>query len=150
MAIKNILWPTDLSETSFLALPKVTEISGKFGAKVHLLYVADDLSRHDHYYGDADPAMLKDLQKRECGWAEKALANVCDRELAGCADFVKEVRKGEPVEAILQRAAEDDVDLIIMASRGRDKKARAGVGHFGSVAERVMKNSPVPVMLVNP
>ena len=56
-----------------------------------------------------------------------------------------EVYTGDPSRRIVQTAAEEDVDLIIMSSHGRTGLARS---IFGSVAETVMRRSPCPVMVV--
>jgi universal stress protein A len=57
------------------------------------------------------------------------------------------VRKGIAEEEIVKFAKEEDIDLIIMATHGR-----SGLSHvlMGSVAEKVIQQSPVPVLVVNP
>ena len=58
-----------------------------------------------------------------------------------------ETRSGEAADGILRQAQETDADLIVMATHGRK-----GVSHFliGSVAERVIRRSPRPVLVVRP
>jgi nucleotide-binding universal stress UspA family protein len=58
-----------------------------------------------------------------------------------------EVTRGDPATEILRIAAEQRVDLIAMATHGRGALAR---WVFGSVADRVARSSPVPVLLVRP
>lgn len=107
-------------EDSTAALVQVAHLSRELGAEVHLLHAADDISRFGHHYGDADPKMLADLQRREL-------------EAAG----------------IVATAREVGADLIVMSSRGLDQD-REDRGLFGSVANQVLQSSPVPVMVVRP
>jgi nucleotide-binding universal stress UspA family protein len=50
---------------------------------------------------------------------------------------------GDPAEEILKLAEKEEVDMVVMASHGRK-----GRFHFGSVAEKVVKNASVPVVTV--
>lgn len=149
MDIRNILWPSDLSEQANAALPYVRNLAQKYDAKVHLLYVAQDIESADHWYGDADREMLEALQKRECDFASHFLGNVCEDKLQGCPAFERYIRKGDPARVIAAFAGDHDIDVIVMASHGRGQK-EGGSGQFGSVTDRVVKSAPVPVLVVRP
>ncbi len=58
-----------------------------------------------------------------------------------------EVVSGDPAEEIMRYAETEGVDLIVMGTHGRKGLERI---IFGSVAEQVVKNAPVPVLVVNP
>jgi len=54
---------------------------------------------------------------------------------------------GDPSEEILRYIQEEGIDLVVMGTHGRKGLDKV---IFGSVAERVVKSAPVPVMVVNP
>ncbi len=72
---------------------------------------------------------------------------VCQEELQGCPSFVKKILIGDAASEIIRYAQEEKIDLIIMGTHGRKGLEKA---LFGSVAEKVVKNSPVPVLTINP
>lgn len=148
--IKRILWPTDLSRNAMYALPYVRSMSEKYQAEVHLLYVAEDVSWFDHFYGDADPKYLKELQDKIIKSAEEQLGKLCMTDLAGCRTFRREIIVGNPVEEILKTIAAEKIDMVIMATHGHGLKGTMAHFPFGSVTEKVTKTSPVPVLIVNP
>ncbi|MBC2709827.1 MAG: universal stress protein [Desulfosarcina sp.] len=61
--------------------------------------------------------------------------------------FSKKVVSGDAADEILKVLEAEDIDLVIMGTHGRK-----GLEHviFGSVAEKVVKKSPVPVLSINP
>lgn len=146
MQIQKILWPTDLSRFSAKALPYVLDLSLKYGAQVDLVYVAEDMRQYDHIYGDAG-ARLKDLQAMECERAKQELEKICVRDLSGCPAFYHHVVQGDPAEEILKLIAVQKADLVVMSTHSRE---RSRAVFFGSVTERVLKHSPVPVLVINP
>ncbi|MBF0506212.1 MAG: universal stress protein [Nitrospirae bacterium] len=148
--IKRILWPTDLSNNALFALPYVRSMSEKFQAEVHLLYVAEDVTWFDHFYGDADPKFLMELQDKIMKSAEEQLEKLCMNDLAGCPTFRRDIIVGNPVEEILRTIREAHMDLVIMATHGHGLKGTMTHFPFGSVTEKVTKSSPVPVLIVNP
>lgn len=151
--IKKILWPTDLSKNAARALPYVTSLSEKYQAEIHLVFVAEDVRQFDHFYGDASPSFLKEFQERIIRKAEDYLEKICRNELATCPAYRKHILVGDPAGEILKFASEEKVDLVVMATHGHGEETKAEeMRHFpfGSVSERVVKNSPVPVLAVNP
>jgi universal stress protein A len=78
--------------------------------------------------------------------SRERLAAIADEKLAGVSHEVS-VASGNAAPEILKLAADRKVDLIVMGTHGR-----TGVKHFllGSVAERVVRESPVPVLTVHP
>ena len=77
--------------------------------------------------------------------AEKKMDEVYRKNLAGCPMFHKRVLVGEPADKILETAEKEDVDVVVMATHGRK-----GRHEFGSVTERVLKRSPIPVWTMRP
>lgn len=145
MEINKILWPTDLSENAAIALPYVTSLSQKYQAEIHLLYVAQDLGIHEGWYGEFNAEHILKLRDWETKTAERRLEELCTNHLHGCPLYHRHIVVGDPANEILKTIDKEKVDLVVMASHGMR-------GHFpfGSVADRVVKNSPVPVLTINP
>lgn len=148
MQIQKILWPTDLSRLSAKALPYVLDLSLKYGAQVDLVYVADDLRRYDHIYGDAGKH-LHELQAMERHRAEEELEKLCAAELAGCPAFSHHIAQGDPAREILKLAASLPADLVVMTTHSRELE-QGEAAFFGSVTEKVVKHCAAPVLVINP
>jgi len=130
----DILIPTDGSPGAQEAIEHGLEIAQQYEATVHALYVIDTrVSRSG--------PLLESLQLE----GRKA---VRDLEVAGTqagVTVVTEVVEGVPPQEILEYSAMQGIDLIVMGTQGR-----TGIDRFvmGSVAERVVRHSPVPVLIV--
>lgn len=144
MEIKKILWPTDLSENAAKALPYVTGTAEKYGAEIHILYVLKEYVAFGAAYGDTDPqADFERMQQWEKETAEKRLDELCEKFLSSCPLYFRHTSVGDPSKVILDFVNEIEPDIIIMTNRGTESHF-----NFGSVAERVMKCSTVPVLMV--
>lgn len=144
--LQKILLPTDFSDYSQNAAAYATEFANKFGAELHLLHVLQDLVAMVPEPGLAFPPpgdYMLELQQS----AETALTKLPDPPLAEGAEVVRAVRQGPPFVEIVRYAKENDIDLIIMGTHGR-----SGLSHvlLGSVAEKVVRKSPCPVLTVRP
>ena len=149
MEIKKILWPTDLSENAAQTLPTLRALAQILGAEVHMLYVSEGIRDYDHIYGDANPAFLKGFQDQENQRALAKMDAVCHDQLAGCPLITRHLRSGYPPREILRLAKEIGAGLIVMSTQGRNYDEGRG-GFLGSVSERVVRYSAVPVLLINP
>jgi nucleotide-binding universal stress UspA family protein len=141
---KKILFPVDLSEVSPKLVPYVKEMAVTFGAEVHLLFVARILQHFTSIYVP-HPSVNK-FEAEMVKGAEKRLQEFVDEHFRD--DSAKaQVVLGDPAAEILNYAQAEGIDLIIIGTHGRK-----GLEHiiFGSVAERVVKKSLVPVLTVNP
>ena len=80
-------------------------------------------------------------------WADKSankrLNQVCEKYPDGCPLYIKHIAVGDPAQEILKLIDQEKVDMVVMTSRGQK-----GLYRFGSVAEKVLKNSPVPVTTI--
>ena len=151
MEVHTILWPTDLSKNSIKAAKHVESLAEKYQAKVVLLYVAVDLMTHFGAYSYPTPEHVKHFQDWEMQHAKKQLEAVCDKELKACPKIEMRLVQGEAAAEILKAVKKEKADMVVLTSHGRgteelDQKS----ADFGSVAKKVMANSPVPVHLVNP
>jgi nucleotide-binding universal stress UspA family protein len=143
MEVKKVLWPTDFSSSAEKALPYVTDLTQKYGAEIHVLYVIEDLAHHEGWYGEFDNTHIDKLMEWADKSAKKRLDQVCEKYLNSCPLYIKHIAVGDPAKEILKLIDEEKVDLVVMASRGAQ-----GNFSFGSVTEKVLKHSPVPVTTI--
>jgi len=145
---RNILVTSDFSKYADNALRKALELAAPFKAKISLLHAAEILST-DMYpsIGElAVPVMVNnpDLEKKHLERLEKDL-----KELIEDVDYPEELIEtvtvsGHPVDAILDYAKENDIDLIVMGSHGRRGLARL----LGSSTNGVINHAPCDVLTV--
>ena len=144
--IKKILLPTDFSDYSKAAAAYASEFADRFGAELHILHVLQDLVAMVPEPGLAFPPpgdYMQELQES----AEKALAQLPQPPLKDASRVIRETRQGPPFVEIIRYARESEIDLIVMGTHGR-----SGLAHIllGSVAEKVVRKSPCPVLTVRP
>jgi nucleotide-binding universal stress UspA family protein len=136
----HVLLPTDGSEGAEAVADHVGAIAERFDATVHVLAVADTRNRFESPSSGLAPDVWEDAE------SERAEAAI-DDTVAILPDSVpveRAVESGIPHEVILEHA-EDGMDVIVMGTHGR-----TGLDHYliGSVAERVVRRSSVPVLTV--
>ncbi len=143
MEIKRILWPTDFSKNAAQALPTVQSLSEKYQTEVHVLYVIPELAQHEAWYGDFDRAHIDKIHAWEQKTAGKRLDEICESYLEGCPLYIKHIAIGDPAQEILKLIEKEKINIVVMATHGQK-----GHFHFGGVAEKVVKNSPVAVITI--
>jgi nucleotide-binding universal stress UspA family protein len=141
---KKILFPVDLSEVSPIIAPYVGEMAARFDAEIHLLFVARILQHFTSIYVP-HPSVSK-FEAEIVEGAERKLQEFL-QETFPEGSCKAQVVLGDAAEEILNYAKTEGIDLIIMGTHGRKGIERI---IFGSVAERVVKKSPIPVLTVNP
>lgn len=143
MEIKRILWPTDFSMNAAQALPYVTSLSQKYQSEIHILYVVETLGAFGAWYGDYDQSQIEKIHEWEKKKAEGELGQICENFLKGCPLFIRHVAMGDPASEVLKLIDKEKIDVVVMGAHGRKGQFR-----FGSVAEKVVKHAPVPVLTV--
>ena len=144
IALKTILVATDFSEAADAALAYGRELARNFGATLHVLHVADDV--YVRLGGDAYVAVLPELQQDIEQQAKKRLeALLVDNDKNPLPVKAVVVTATATALAIVDYAAEANVDLIVVGTHGR-----GAVAHLlmGSVAERVVRTARCPVLTV--
>ena len=134
----RILHPTDFSECAEQAEAQATWLARSLGAELILLHV----SAQAPLYAEGTMRM-KEVRKvfdAERQWAEETLKGRADR-----AGARSKVTVGEPSGEIVRVAAEEGADLIVMGTHGRGGLPRL---LLGSVADRVIRTAPCPVLTV--
>jgi len=159
----DILYPTDGSEGAAAALDTCRGIATAYDATVHVLYVMEQGTIHGfageiEVTGTGGPGageargesgVLPEHTKSEEVQAEAreygtALVEEVAEQL-GDVETRTEVRHGAPHEAVVDYTDAHGIDLIVMGTRGRTGLERY---LLGSVAERVIRTSDVPVLTV--
>lgn len=144
IALKTILVPTDFSEPSEAALRYGKALAEAFQASLHVIHVVQEPFSQPwavEAYGFS-LAALQDEWVREAAERLAALLPPPQRErYRGETATVL----GHPVVEILRYAREKPVDLIVLGTHGRGP-----LGHvlMGSVAERIVRKAPCPVLTV--
>ncbi|UCH19727.1 MAG: universal stress protein [Deltaproteobacteria bacterium] len=143
MKVQRILWPTDFSENAAKALPYVQSLSEKYQTEVHVLYVLKDYGEWGASYGDYQPEDVEKMRQWEKEMAEKRLDELCEKFLDSCPLYIRHVAVGDPVQEILKIIDKENVDLVVMASRGSE-------GHFdvGSVTQKLLQCSTIPIVTI--
>jgi nucleotide-binding universal stress UspA family protein len=141
ISLNNIMFLTDFSDASERALPFVREIAREYGATVSALHVLlpDVLT----YMTPDSPSAAMELQK------ESALAEMerVETQLAGVPNKAAVIAGKDVWVALEPMLKEDQVDLVVLGTRGREGLPKL---LLGSTAEEVFRRSPVPVMTVGP
>ncbi len=133
--IKHILFPVDFSERSDGAAPFVAAMAGKFGARVTLLTAA-----HANYaVGLAGAPMIDPPTILDAVQAQ--LDGVYMKEFAGLK-VTRLAMPGEPAREIVDFAAANQVDLVMMTTHGGGPFRQL---LLGSVAAKVLHDAHVPV-----
>lgn len=138
---RHILVPIDLSDSTDAAIRVATDVALKFNARIELLHVVD-IGFYPYYGLLEDP--VAELEQKALDTAGKALEKRAKVLRDAGIDVEIHRRKGHVAERILAFTAENELDLIVMASHGRSGVDRV---LLGSVAERVLRAARVPVMV---
>lgn len=142
---KAILVPTDFSEYSDKALQEAIDIAQKFNAKITLLHVVE-LVIHCTVDYCLDPQTITQVESESILASKKMIQDQINKFAKDKAvEIIPDIRKGAPYEEILKAQEEKMIDLIVIASHGQ-----TGIKRFlvGSVAEKVLRHSKGPVLLV--
>ena len=144
--VQQILVPTDFSETSDAALDYAYLLAERFGASLQLLHVLDDPFITE---GLTAEAYITEAPAFRAAMLRNAQARLAHRAVppphAAALRIDRDVLFGNGAKTIAEYAAARGADLIVMGTHGR-----SGIAHFlvGSVAERLVRTAPCPVLTV--
>ena len=145
-SFKKILFPLDLSEISPIIVPYVKNVAETYGAEVHMLFVARVFDYFKGIY--VSHPSIDQFESEVIAGAQKKLREFHEEFFADGTLTVKTaVVPGDIAEEILKYIAKEDIDLLVMGTHGRRGFEKVV---FGSVAERMIKLAPVPLLLINP
>ena len=144
--IKEVLFCTDFSENAKVALSYALELCKRFEARLHLIHVYQEP-------GDMPPFEIPSQTKMDWVRVVRNIGLETEKKLRALGDQVAQelpachfsLRHGRPYLEIVRYAKENRVDLIVMASHGLSGWEQA---LFGSTTDRVLRESPCPVLVV--
>jgi nucleotide-binding universal stress UspA family protein len=142
MDVKKILFPVDLSGFSSNIVQQVISVAEKFGAEIHVVAVVEPPEPSSAHHSSPD--------RLSCDFREAAEQKLKLFELESFSNYRNIKRAllcGHPAQEILKYISSDEVDLVIMATHRKKGLERA---ILGSIADEVIRKSPVPVMSINP
>jgi nucleotide-binding universal stress UspA family protein len=140
LAFKTIAVATDFEDAAQLALEYAAVLARKFGAGLRVLHIVEPPRMLGNEFGVPDVGVLTDqaIEKAQARLSE-TLATVPNDDVIG------QVLVGHAAQKIVEYAADHAVDLVVMGTHGRGAVAHLFVG---SVAERVVRTAPCPVLTV--
>ena len=142
----RILVPTDFSESSDAALTYAKALAERFGAVLHLVHVFDDPIMAGGFGAEGYLAEAPDLAETMRHEAEERLAVRLTESERSRLRATSAMLSGPTAHTIVDTARDRGFDLIVMGTHGR-----TGLAHalMGSVAERVVRTAPCPVLTVH-
>ncbi|OSP10927.1 universal stress protein UspA [Halorubrum ezzemoulense DSM 17463] len=145
----RILVPTDGSDVAEAAVDHALDLAEKYDAEVHALYVVDidsvNISLGTEQVDRIRQGRFDEMDELK-EQAEAATGVVADRGAERDVDVVEHVAGGRPHKVIADYAENHDIDIIVMGSHGRAGVRRA---LLGSVTERTLRSTHVPVLVVD-
>lgn len=146
MLFKQILVPIDFSETSLRALRLAVRMARAGQARLTLLHVGvTPLPVVGDSWLPSSAEIYSNWQAQLVQEQMHALRRVAREEIADEVEFRAVVREGFPPDEILAESETGNHDLVVLGTHGRTGLERVVMG---SVAERVIRRCPVPVLSV--
>ena len=143
--IKRILVPTDFSEPADAALKWAATLAREFDSRLYLLHVVPE--PYAYPWGtELSTLPLNDILAQSEEAARQRLGELAAETKLPAAQLSTSAVVGTPVDQVLALIKNEQIDLVVLGTHGRGL-----VGHLllGSVAERVVRRSPVPVLTVH-
>lgn len=166
ITIKKILYTTDLSESARLAFAYAASLAEKYGAEITILHVLMEDTKMEAgimgYIGEDRWRQIKEQNVKEARQAligkkrdnveiRYGLEQFAEDMTAGMEGPSKPrtdevvIRRGNPVDRIIEVSTERNCDLIVMGTHGHGIIADA---MMGSTARRVIRRSKLPVLVI--
>lgn len=143
LALRRVLVAYDFSSDSELALSYGLSLAQEFNSELHLLHVLPSRARQQALEMALLPVSAESLFYEAAG----RLRWVVPADARAWCQIKQAVREGHPYREVLGYAEEQSVDLICMGASGTGFGMRA---LFGSNADRVLRQSPCPVLIARP
>jgi nucleotide-binding universal stress UspA family protein len=143
--VNRILVPTDFSETADKALAYAKDLATKLGASLHVLHVFSDPYAVAAYAPEVYATVPADVRARAMEDVRERLFERLDATEEQRFRGTRGIVRGLVAPQIVDYAANQDIDLIVIGTHGR-----RGMAHLllGSVAEHVVRTARCPVLTV--
>ncbi len=154
--VKNILYATDLSDNARYAFSYAADLAQRYQAQITILYVMEDMN---HMVESQVKEMLgkEQWEKIKSEKLDYLIQKIKSRIHDFCGDMNAHfdachllvddiiIEKGSPTDKILDTAMHKDMDMIVMGSHGHNMIQAALIG---GTANKVVKNSKIPVLVI--
>lgn len=144
---KKILVPLDGSTLAESALPYAISLADSYGGELILLRVVPPTVMPALEYSMVSPDLMASVRDEHIAGATAYLKGIEEGDSTEGIPHRSLLSEGEVAETILGAIEEVGADSVVMATRGRSGIAR---WMLGSVADRIVRNSSVPVLLIRP
>jgi nucleotide-binding universal stress UspA family protein len=140
---KTILFATDFSESSDFAFQYALSLARKFEARLLIVHVINEPVDLRGFY--VPHISFDKLEEEIEEGARKLMEKFCRNQVQDFNNYETFILPGIPYDEIINKAAAEEADLIIMGTHGR-----TGLDPvlFGSTAEKVVRKSAIPVMTI--
>ena len=141
--IERILLPTDFSDNSYAALDYAIKLAEVNNAELYLLHVVNSPVQYDSFL--LSSFHVDEINKKAISAKRQALLNLIQTRISEKVHVRAMLRHGVPFVEIINAARECIADMIVMGTHGS-----AGLQNMliGSVAEKVVRKAPCPVLTV--
>jgi nucleotide-binding universal stress UspA family protein len=136
----KIMFPLDLSPVAPVIAKHVATMVEKHNAELHVVNV---VPAYDGPTFASYNQVMDEIKKN----TQEAMEKFCQDNFPELKNIVIHVSVGHTGRQVLEYADKNEMDLIIMGTHGR---SGLGVVFFGSVAQRVVQASTIPVLTVHP
>ncbi len=145
LPFKKILWPTDFSEPSFVALKAANELALRFNAELCVMHVVSSLPVASAPSGPT--SFNVSLYEEELlNSADRTVKEIITKKIPDKIKTNPIVRAGLVTDEIIREAEKQKINLIVIATHGETAWHRF---IFGSVTEKVVRMAPCPVLTVH-
>ena len=142
--IDNIVVPVDFEKNTEKLVEFAVYMAAKCLAKIHFIHVSPSNAGYDMMFGITS---FKDIEKELQAASEKKMENLVEDYADRGAGCLGKVVRGDIVDEIVAYTEAEGADLLIIATHGARGLEKI---LLGSVAERVIKRAPCPVLSFNP
>jgi nucleotide-binding universal stress UspA family protein len=142
---KKILFPIDFSEVSSEIVPYVISLADKLNAEVHIIFVVRRLENYRSIF--ISHVAVENFEMEIVLGAETKMDEFVEEFFKRIVRPKTKILIGDIIEEIIKYIKAKGINLVIIGTHGRKGMDRI---ILGSIADRVIKSAPVPVLSVNP
>ena len=143
---RHILCPTDLKERAYISLEKAVQIAHQFNARITMLNVHREFKdKHEREMLRVSVDKLKKKYEQIAIKSREEMKAVIHELHADDIEIAYLLRKGTAADTIIEVAAEEGVDLIVICTDGRDNLKDFVTG---TITEKVINHAPCPVLVI--
>ena len=142
---RKILVPVDFSDNSPQLLRDAADLAERFGASLAVVFVVQSFEDYSGFFVPHIP--INQYEEELFRGANEKMGKFLAENLKPGLTCEQKVLQGDVAETLVEYARANDISLIVMTTHGYKGLEKV---LFGSVAERVVKTAPCPVLTINP